>query len=155
MKHILLWIWQLPQHLLALIILLIQRKNRDREETFNTSKVYWLKKGNWGVSLGEYIILCGAHNDNGNTVRHEYGHSLQSRALGPLYLLVIGISSGLFNNRWDVWFHKGWTARARLYWYYTRFPEKQADLLGGATRPWTGLSEEQLLKQGYISTSTR
>jgi hypothetical protein len=50
----------------------------------------------WGnkygsVSLGMFIFL---DNDKDETLAaHEYGHSIQSLILGPLYLFVIGIPS--------------------------------------------------------------
>lgn len=42
------------------------------------------------VSLGQFIFLSKGRED----VRpHEFGHSIQSLILGPLYLLVIGLPS--------------------------------------------------------------
>ena len=65
-----------------------------------------------GISLGKYIIVnqfCGK-----DTVKHEYGHSIQSKYLGWLYLLVIGLQSLLHaalckckNHSYnDMWFEK-------------------------------------------------
>lgn len=34
--------------------------------------------------------------DSEKTIKHEYGHQLQSYILGPLYLLIIGLPSGLW-----------------------------------------------------------
>lgn len=42
-----------------------------------------------GVSLGR-VLLGGKYFQSWS---HEYGHSIQSRLLGPLYLFVIGIPS--------------------------------------------------------------
>ena len=45
------------------------------------------------VSLGQFIFLSKGRDD----VRpHEFGHSIQSLILGPLYLLVIGLPSVLW-----------------------------------------------------------
>lgn len=45
------------------------------------------------VSLGQFIFLAKGSED----VRpHEFGHSIQSLILGPLYLLVIGLPSVLW-----------------------------------------------------------
>jgi hypothetical protein len=87
-----------------------------------------------GVSLGELVFLPEEY-DTHTTKDHEYGHSIQSRYLGPLYLLVVGIPSMLCNNLWDRWFHRGWTNQQRINWYYKRFPERWADRLGGVNRP--------------------
>jgi hypothetical protein len=58
-------------------------------------------------------------------VRHEYGHSIQSMVLGPLYLLMIGIPSmvwaGCFKN-----YRK--RSKKSYYWFYT---ESWADRWGG------------------------
>lgn len=51
-----------------------------------------------GVSLGEFILIDSRYSPalmNSRIVRHEYGHTIQSRMLGPLYLLAVGIPSAL------------------------------------------------------------
>lgn len=52
--------------------------------------------GNFGgVSLGLFIFVNGSRGEKAiNEMRvHEYGHTVQSLLLGPLYLFVIGIPS--------------------------------------------------------------
>lgn len=67
---------------------------------------------------------------NERMARHEYGHTLQSLLLGPLYLLVIGLPSFLwcqlpfFQER----------RKRRHISYYSFFPERWADALGKADR---------------------
>jgi hypothetical protein len=51
-----------------------------------------------------------------------------------LYLLAVGIPSGVFNNLWDRLFHRNWDAAKRHVWYYSRYAEKWADALGGVAR---------------------
>lgn len=87
-KDILLWIWQLPQNLVALIMLLVLRG--ETRHRLGSIQFYFLKTFPGGITLGEYIIV-GTRQEL--TVRHEFGHVLQSRYLGPLYLLVIGLLS--------------------------------------------------------------
>ena len=73
-----------------------------------------------GLSLGEYIFL---NNNRVASIKHEYGHSIQSKYLGPLYLLVIGIPSliwAIFGKRGDA--------------YYAFYTERWADKLGGVDR---------------------
>jgi len=132
----LMWIWQLPQHLAGLALI---RFLRAEKKEWNKI-AYWqfIPKGRFGkfisgVSLGEYIIIK-PRSDYDKTIPHECGHSIQSRAWGPLYLLAVGIPSAVFCNLWDKLFHKGWTLARRHDWYYNRYPEKQADLLGGVMR---------------------
>ena len=73
-----------------------------------------------GISLGEYIFL---NNNRVASIKHEYGHSIQSKYLGPLYLLVIGIPSllwAMFGKCEDAYFR-----------FYT---ERWDDKLGGVDR---------------------
>lgn len=80
--------WQLPQNLLGLLLMLIlQGETRHR---LGSIRFYYLKTFPGGVTLGEYIFV-GTKQDL--TVRHEFGHVMQSRYLGPLYMPVIGLPS--------------------------------------------------------------
>jgi hypothetical protein len=135
---ILLWIWQLPQHVLALALFAtlkaagrvstVDRHYNDIQGLY----VIWVSFPGWGVSLGKYIFLDAGYGTQ--TVQHEHGHSVQSLFLGPLYLLAVGIPSAVFNNLWDRLFHKKWPPEKRVKWYYNRYPEKWADRLGGVER---------------------
>jgi hypothetical protein len=136
-KEIFLYIWQLPQHLLAFIlwgILLLNKKVINTMNDDQTPKNVFIKieaKG-FGVSLGRYIFLDAHYGDI--DYRHEKGHSRQSIYLGPLYLLVVGIPSAVFNNLWDRLFHKKWSINKRHQWYYSRYPEAWADKLAKVSR---------------------
>lgn len=135
MKKVLFFIWQLPQHLLGL--LLIRITGAVQKETAGIVWYLFDKQKNWftrifsGVSLGQYILLP---YDDETTVKHEYGHSKQSLYFGWLYLLLVGVPSAVFNNLWDRAFHKRWPVARRHKWYYSRYPEKWADVLGGVVR---------------------
>lgn len=85
------------------------------------------------MSLGNYIVF--AHNGyaDDDSIRHEYGHQIQSRRFGPLYLFIVGIPS-FFRNIYDRVAHKNWTYEERVEWYYGGWPEKQADKYGGVHR---------------------
>jgi len=130
MINLLLWLWQLPQNLLGLILLLIYRYRylwlEDRGRLYFVCVDFPS-----GISLGRYIIL--KREDSSNTYNHEFGHSIQSRYLGPLYLIVIGLPS-LLGNIWDRLFHRGWSWREREWWYYHQPWESWADRLGGVNR---------------------
>ena len=75
-----------------------------------------------GVSLGNYIFILNS-NDNDFAIKHELGHRIQSMILGPLYLLIVGLPSALFNviSSHSKKFSKN---------YYRRFPENWANKLG-------------------------
>lgn len=125
-EKILLYLWQLPQNLLGLAVIFFSEAKLG-----TAAKGVYFTEHNFGVSLGNYIILneyCGA-----NDIKHERGHQKQSLYLGWLYLLLIGLPSAL-GNIWDRLFHKAWRYTAREHWYYTLPWEAWADKLGGVKR---------------------
>ncbi len=129
MKNILLYLWQLPQNLLGLFVIAFTgvQPCKALDITY-----YRPKRGRFGVSLGNYIILSYPYN-NLKTVQHEHGHQRQSLYLGWLYLIVIGLPSAS-GNLWDRAFHKHWNVTDREKWYYSLPWEAWADRLGGVTR---------------------
>lgn len=139
MKRVLVWLWQLPQHLLALLIWAALKAagktgEVERDSTPPGNVFITTRTPGWGVSLGRYIFLDERYNET--TRKHERGHSLQSLVLGPLYLLAVGLPSAVGNNLWDRLFHQGWPAERRIRWYYSRYPEAGADRLGDVKRDW-------------------
>lgn len=119
-----LWLWQLPQNLLGLLLVAILRPEDAYD--YHGSKVYYSHRMRGGISLGRYIVIRSYQlNDGAKTERHELGHSMQSRMLGWLYLFVIGIPSIL----WAAWWHEG-----RNRSYYSFYTERWADRLGGVER---------------------
>jgi hypothetical protein len=121
---LLLYLWQLPQNLIGLLLVKILRP----EESYDLegSRLYYATRMRGGISLGRYIIVRSVLQDyKGDTERHELGHSKQSLYLGWLYLVVIGIPSLL----WAAWWNSG--RGVSYYWFYT---ERWADHLGGVNR---------------------
>ena len=96
-----------------------------------------------GISLGNYIIMNREDKEDG--MRHEYGHSIDSRRWGPLYLIVIGLPS-ILGNIYDRIFHKKWKYSDSCEWYYNQPWEKSADKNGGVDR---AAYIENLRKRGY------
>lgn len=139
MKNIILWLWQFPQNLIGFFLTRKPKKwfwyncnDGEKVKVYLTSNVFGC-----GVSLGNYIILDYDSYNNTNiskTINHEHGHQKQSRYLGWFYLLFVGLPSAVFNNLWDRIFHKKWNSIKRMIWYYSRYPEKWADNLGGVIR---------------------
>ena len=124
MKNIILWIWQLPQHIVALIAIKVTRAYRAKH--FNSALIYCYNcKSNLGGAHGKYILMpCNA---NKTWIKHEYGHVRQSKRWGWLYYLVIGLPSVI----------SLWLVRRGTLTHVQRmnsWPEKQADRLGGVTR---------------------
>jgi len=121
---VLLYLWQLPQNLLGLFLVLFLRPEFHID--FRTSRIYYSTEMRGGISLGRYIILRDTYwEKEGDSELHEYGHGRQSLFLGPLYLFVIGIPSIL----WAAWWNED-----RGVSYYSFYTERWADLLGGVNR---------------------
>lgn len=143
MKYLLLWIWQLPQHILGILMLLYWKitKSIHKVEKYKHTTVWWLYHKSFpGVSLGNYIFINKMlrYRDDDPyydpfVVPHEYGHSIQSRMLGPLYLIVVGIPSFMQNVIAASWLKLSKNSpKAKEYAlnYYNRYPENWADRLG-------------------------
>lgn len=136
MRQVLLWLWQLPQNIIGFAV------------SWFCTKDYRLIEGIWywfyyrehffrsAVSLGNYIIADKAYCDSNsleNMLMHERGHQAQSRYLGPLYLIAVGLPS-LCGNVYDRIFHRNWERLRRELWYYSQPWEAWADRLGGVER---------------------
>lgn len=130
-------LWELPQTIVGFVL----SRFCKFERKYNDVGVYsarWLPSS---VSFGEFVLVKTSGTELGarlgwfylNIIKHEYGHSLQSRMLGPLYLLAVGVPS-ILRNLYDRLFHRRWTALARDGWYYGSYPENWADKLGGMKR---------------------
>ncbi len=130
--NIILYIWQLPQNLLGLLLLAIYGRvipidfrGDGWRSRLPSSMFYFIEGSPGGISLGRYILVSGRNFTDSKVWYHERGHSIQSMILGPLYLFVVGLPSLL----WAAW----WNPKRSMdyYWFYT---ESLADKLGGVER---------------------
>ena len=91
------WVWQLPQNLLGMLWKNIKKGNiiteisNDDIESVG-AKAYLIKAGG-AVTLGKYVFISQTYRDQSMVIKHECGHVKQSKMLGPLYLIVIGVPS--------------------------------------------------------------
>ena len=113
------FIWCLPQLIVGFIFKIVTKAKKDERGLYR-----W--KLGYGLSLDKFIFV----NENASelTIKHEQGHTKQSRMLGPLYLFVIGIPSAIWCH-----FFKGYRQKHKIS-YYSFYCEKWADELGGVTR---------------------
>lgn len=112
---------EFPQNLIGYIGTLIFREHYQYKDAIVTHI-----KGNWGaVTFGKYIFADDVCYRDDRMVRHEYGHRLQSRKLGVLYLLVVGLPSLIWAGCFEKYRQR--TGRS-YYWFIT---EAWADRLGG------------------------
>lgn len=127
-------IWQLPQHIIAYIIMLVNCKSLKQMVSKDGIHYYLVDHlSNCGISLGNYIFLDvdGIYDDI--TIKHERGHQKQSLMLGPLYLIIIGLPSIMGNilNRIK---YKYFRKHYDRDFYYKQPWEAWADKLGGVDR---------------------
>ena len=89
------WTWGLPQTLAGAVVFL--RYCRCRHFWYQGALVtLWPVKGG-SLSLGMFAFLYdGWKPADRELLAHEYGHTVQSLLLGPLYLLAIGLPSALW-----------------------------------------------------------
>lgn len=132
LKSSLLWLWQLPQNLFGIIYRSISEDNRicviENDDSRSVGAEVYLQKHKGGVTLGKYIFINQDYIDKEAVIKHECGHVKQSKILGPLYLLVIGISSIL-----HAWLNNyiGCCWKNGEYNYYHFYTEKWANKLMG------------------------
>ena len=124
------WTWGLPQTLLGAAVYIAHR--RDPHFSHKGARVTeWNKDA--GLSLGRFIFVPrrGAERRAGgedHLLAHEYGHTIQSLILGPVYLLLVGAPS-------LVWMNLPFFRRKRKKTgksYYSPVFEKTANRLGGS-----------------------
>ena len=118
MKKLLRYIWQLPQNLVGLIVVLLTRAKLNLDGYH-----YWRFRS--GLSLGHYIFIN--REASIETIKHEEGHQRQSARLGWLYLPVIGIPSLV----WACLKSIGAFKKVNYYSFYT---ERRADELAHVRR---------------------
>jgi hypothetical protein len=99
--------WELPQQLLGVLLALIYLSGRGiNNNIFHYKGAIFLESPYYGkgagLTLGN-IITTGP--GTGNAMKqHEFGHYIQSRILGPLYLPFIALPSLL----WAITLTRGW-----------------------------------------------
>ena len=126
------WTWGILQTLLGLILFIVNIKN---EHIFYHGAIITRTKGKTSISLGMFAFVgldlqMDKRVENKipddeiekRTLVHEYGHTIQSIILGPLYLLIIGIPSSI----WAMTFNN----KNNTISYYSFYTEKWANVLG-------------------------
>ena len=93
---ILLFLWQLPQNLVALLVMPFLGRLTFvdyRHYCFGFACTRFPKNAS-GISLGSFAFFHPDYAHDAHTIRHEMdGHTVDSKLFGPLYLLIIGIPS--------------------------------------------------------------
>ena len=131
------WIWGFPQTLAGAVLYFYFRR-RPHAEYMGACVTEW--PFGTSLSLGMFIFLEESVESKYSTFEerihmerrasrllvHEYGHSIQSLMMGPLYLLTVGVPSVIW-NRLPIFELK---RRNHNVSYYSVYPEKHANRLG-------------------------
>lgn len=129
MKELLTKLWQLPQTLIAFLV--IKFYSAEFVGYFNDAAWYKWSRGE-GLSLGRYIFVSFSDTEGResreNTLKHEYGHSIQSKKYGWLYPFIILIPSLIWCGCFKKYREKYQVS------YYSFYTEASADKLGGVNR---------------------
>lgn len=116
---------EFPQNLMGYLAFIYYAKGK--KQSFYKYKDAYVTHvtGRWGaISLSCFIFADDVYFQS-TMIKHEYGHTLQSKKLLVLYLPVIGIPSLAWNRLF-----RGYRMRNRKS-YYDFYTESWANKLGG------------------------
>ncbi len=126
--------WGIVQSLIGFIVLLINFKNKH---FWYHGALVTVWESKTSISLGLFVFITSEpffakkYEDvisveelSNRLLVHEYGHTIQSLILGPLYLLIIGIPSTLWG------FLGGKKRKDKQIPYGSFFTERWANYLG-------------------------
>ena len=114
------WTWGFPQTFVGAIIRVLNRKNPSRVY-HGCIVTRWSNSGSLGMGM---FLFLGTEDPQVRV--HEFGHSVQSMILGPLFLPVMGIPSFLWCN--IPYFRR--MRKEKSISYYRFYPESTANRLG-------------------------
>ena len=93
------WTWGIVQNLVGLAVMACVRAGHPERRPFRFHGAVVVPWGRGGASMGMGMFIFFGHRSEADAARllvHEYGHTIQSILLGPLYLPVIGLPSVLW-----------------------------------------------------------
>jgi len=124
--------WEMPQNIAGLLTYLHAKRYHKILSEKKFRRRYKVETEDIGISFGWFFFYSRSCNRFGyfsdDCLLHEYGHTFQSRILGPLYFIIVGIASWIrYLYSW-YYLRKNGTA-----WrdYYDGYPERWADDMGG------------------------
>ena len=130
----LLLIWELPQNIAGAFYFIIHgvfAKTFIIDDGDSFEMYSDMQRG--AVSLGVFRVYKSEYYGNTAqfvklTCMHEKGHRIQSKMLGPIYLIVIGLPSLIWATLHST------VRRLGAVDYYSFYTERWADRLGGVKR---------------------
>ena len=124
------WTWGLAQNAIGLVVFALLGRGKTRR-LGGAAVRSWNLKGS--LSLGMFILMDRGHGDR--VLVHEYGHTIQSLILGPLYLLVIGIPSLLWASLPALEKYRRKTGKTYYWLYCERWANYAGELSTGLASP--------------------
>lgn len=116
----------LPQNVLGTLYYGLLRLTGNVVDTVDMNEVKIIvTRTPFGASLGKYIFVSKSLQTE-DTVRHEYGHTVQGYKHGPFYLLFEGLAS-FVQAAFSL------ISPSFADGYFDRWPENEANELGGVT----------------------
>lgn len=127
------WIWQFPQNFIGFVFGLFIDKTvvykniycHDYDIINYDDCCIYKTNISGGITLGKYIYIHKNIKNFEYILKHEHGHVVQSKILGPLYLIVIGIPSLIWAT-----IHTYFKIKKSYYSFYT---EAWANKISGLT----------------------
>ena len=97
MYYILQWSWGIIQNVVGFCVFLANIRRRHFRYNGAVVTVWGSRRGSMGLGMFIFISEIAMNGELREfTLTHEYGHTLQSIILGPLFLPVIGLPSLLW-----------------------------------------------------------
>ncbi|MCR5684749.1 MAG: hypothetical protein K6G81_04900 [Lachnospiraceae bacterium] len=115
------WTWGILQNIAGLAVFLVYI--RKRHYIFRRCFVTEWDSPDSSMGLGMFIFIGKNDATNEDVLAHEYGHTVQSALLGPLYLPVIGLPSLVWANFKPLMKLR----RTKNISYYRFYPERWAN----------------------------
>lgn len=126
MYYILQWTWGIIQNVVGFCVFLVNFRRRHFRYNGTVVTVWKSRRGSMGLGMFIFISEDAMNDRREFTLIHEYGHTVQSIILGPLFLLVIGLPSLLWAGL-PVFRRYREKRSLSYYWLYT---ERWANFLG-------------------------
>lgn len=121
----LMFLFEFPQNLMGYVAFIYYTKAKNQAYYKYKDAYVTHVNGRWGaISLSRFIFADDAYFKS-EIIKHEYGHTIQSKMLLLLYLPVIGLPSLLWNRLF-----KRYRMRKQKS-YYSFYTESWANKLGG------------------------
>ena len=127
--------WELPQNAIGALLFATSWLRGGIENVDIEDGRLMIEAPGLGISLGSFVFYSseGSRYFTPDPLmrRHEFGHTLQSRWLGPLYLPLVGLPSTarvVYSVAYREFTGRRWPR------YFDGYPENWADRLGGITR---------------------